>query len=53
MGEEIRYLPPKKMLPEIGDHFVTPGNIQMGQRVIGKTQNLVEHAKNFATHCTL
>ena len=23
--------PPKKMLPEIGDHFVTPGNIQMGE----------------------
>ena len=30
-GEEIRYLPPTKMLPEIGDHFVTPGNIQMGE----------------------
>ena len=31
IGEEIRYLPPRKMLPEIGDHFVTPGNIQMGE----------------------
>ena len=31
IGEEIRYLPPKKMLAEISDHFVTPGNIQMGE----------------------
>ena len=33
--------------PEIGDHFVTPANIQMG-RAIGKIQKLV-----FTFHCTM
>ena len=44
--------PKKNLLPEIGHHFVTPGNIQMG-RVTWKIKKLVKHGKTFATHYTL
>ena len=46
------HLPQKNLLPGIGHHFVTPGNIQMG-RVTWKIKKLVKHGKTFATHYTM
>lgn len=40
---------PKKILPKIGDHFVTPGKIQMGDGY-KKNSKFVEHVRTFATH---